>query len=106
MREELFDSETRQMMRRGVCFLAVEKVLDIAGGLFPKPSTPSLPPPPPPAPTRANSAEAISSAQEKERTEALKRKGRKATILSGGQGVVGDAPLSQPAARSAQLLGG
>ena len=41
------------------------------------------------------------AARKKQRTEQLRRRGRRSTILSGGAGVIGEAPLSQP-----QALGG
>ena len=68
------------------------------------PPRPRLPPPPPPPVTREDPA--IAAAAKKQRQADLRRRGRKATIITGGQGVLGDAPLAQPQARSAQLLGG
>ena len=65
---------------------------------------PSLPPPPPPPPTRDDPA--IAEARKKLRASELRRKGRRATIITGGAGVLGEAPLIQPQARGAQLLGG
>jgi len=57
--------------------------------LFPK--TPSLPPPPPPPPTRADPA--IEEARRKQRLVARQRQGRASTILTSGQGVLGEAPV-------------
>ena len=67
------------------------------------PSRPRLPPPPPPPPQRDDPA--IAEARKKLRASELRRKGRRATILTGGEGVLGTAPLAQPRAGS-QLLGG
>lgn len=66
-------------------------------------STPSVPPPPPP-PTREDPE--VKAAREKTRLAALQRKGRRASILTGGQGVEDSlGSVSRPEARSAQLLG-
>ena len=68
------------------------------------PSAPSLPPPAPPPVKRDDPA--IADARKKQEAAELRRKGRKSLNLTGGQGVLGTAPLAQPQARSAQLLGG
>ena len=64
-------------------------------------------PPPLPAtvPVVTREDPAIAEARKKLKTSELRRKGRRSTIISGGAGVVGDAPLSQPQAGSAQVLG-
>ncbi|HDZ37845.1 MAG TPA: hypothetical protein ENH62_06115 [Marinobacter sp.] len=54
-----------------------------------------------PAPSAIPANQAVADARKKQRAEALRRKGRRSTILSGGAGVIGEAPLSQP-----QALGG
>ncbi len=61
-------------------------------------STPVPPPTPTPPPERDSLAAA--AAADKERKEALKRRGRKASILNSAQGVTEDAPLGRPAASS------
>lgn len=66
--------------------------------------SPKIPPPPPPPPTRADPA--IAESRKKLRASELRRKGRRATIITGGAGVLGEAPLIQPQASGAQLLGG
>ena len=67
------------------------------------PKTPRLPPPPPAPPKRDDPA--VVESKKKLRASELRRKGRRATILTGGEGVQGTAPLAQPRAGS-QLLGG
>ncbi len=62
-------------------------------------SAPSLPPPPPPPPTRDDPA--IAEARKKQRLSELLRRGRRASIIFGGQAGAADAPLSQP--RAAKL---
>lgn len=47
----------------------------------------------------------IAAAGNKLRTSELRRTGRSAMTISGGAGVAGDAPLSQPAAFAAMKLG-
>jgi type IV secretory pathway VirB10-like protein len=70
---------------------------------------PSPPPPPPPLPTRDDPA--VAEAKEKQRMSELRRKGRRASILTSGSGVedeLGTAarPTAQAGpARSSQLLG-
>lgn len=64
--------------------------------------TPDMPAPP--APVKRDDP-AISAAQKKQREADLRRRGRRASIVTGGQGVLGDAPLLQPQARGAQVLG-
>lgn len=66
--------------------------------------SPSLPPPPPPLPKRDDPA--IAESKKKLRASELRRKGRRSFILTGGRGVLGEAPLAQPQAGGAQLLGG
>lgn len=66
-------------------------------------SAPSLPPAPPSPVTRADPA--IAAAKTKQRSADLRRRGRRSTIVTGGQGVLGNTPLVQPRARGAQLLG-
>jgi len=66
------------------------------------PDTPKVQPLPPP-PERDDPA--IEAAREAERLASLRRKGRKASILTGGGGLAGDAGVNQPQA-GAQLLGG
>ena len=56
---------------------------------------PVLPPTPPPV---KRDDPAIGAAKSKLRASELRRKGRRSTIISGGAGVTGDAPLSQPRA--------
>ena len=70
----------------------------------PFPLVTDLPPPPPPPVTRKDPA--IALAAKKQREADLRRRGRASTIISGGRGVTGTAPLAQPQARGAQLLGG
>ena len=71
--------------------------------LFGAPKAPALPPPPPPPPKLDDPAIAV--ARKKQRASDLRRKGRRATIITGGEGVLGSAPLAQPQAGS-QTLGG
>ncbi len=87
---DVIDFETRQLMRRGWCFFS---------------SAPSLPPPPPPVPTRADPA--IAEAKKKTRLAALQRRGRRATFFAGKtpEAQLGDAPVTRPEARAAQVLG-
>ena len=67
------------------------------GFLIPK--TPSLPPPPPapPVPKRDDKAtqQAMEEARKKQRLVARLRRGRASTILTSGQGVLGEAPISR-----------
>ena len=75
------------------------------------PKAPSLPPAPPPPPLRADPVKEIqedpqvAEAKKKQRLADKQRRGRRATILTSGQGVLETTPLSQPRARSAQVLG-
>ncbi len=64
------------------------------GFLIPK--TPSLPPPPP-VPKRDDEAteQAMEEARRKQRLAARLRRGRASTILTSGQGVLGEAPISR-----------
>ena len=59
---------------------------------------------PPPPPKRDDPA--IAESRKKLRASELRRKGRRSTIVTGGEGVLGEAPLIQPQARGAQLFGG
>ena len=83
-----------------------DKYTDMAfvAKLFGGAKTPALPPAPPPPPTRDDPA--IAESRKKLRASELRRKGRRASIITGGAGVLGEAPLIQPQARGAQLLGG
>lgn len=74
----------------------------LPGKSFISPDTPKVDPLPPP-PTRDDPA--IEAAKEAERLAMLRRKGRGATLLTGGGGLSGDASVNQPQA-GAQLLGG
>ena len=65
-------------------------------------SAPALPPPPPP-PVKTTDP-AIAASRKKLRESELRRKGRRSTIITGGQGITVDAPLAQPRA-GAQVLG-
>ena len=70
------------------------------------PSAPKIaaPPPPPPVPTPADPA--VAEAKEKNRLAQRQRKGRAANILTDqGEGGLGNATISRPEARGAQLLG-
>lgn len=71
-------------------------------GIFKTPELPTLPKPPKPP---SADDPAIAAAQKKAAAAARARKGRKASIISGGAGITEDAPLSQPKAGSAELLG-
>lgn len=71
------------------------------GFLFPSPPKPVPPPPPPPE----RDDPVVVASRKKLRQSELRRKGRQASIITGGEGVLGSAPLSQPAARGAQVLG-
>ena len=71
--------------------------------LFGSPKQPALPPPPPPPPTPEDPA--VVESKKKLRASELRRKGRRASIITGGEGVLGAAPLAQPRAGS-QTLGG
>ena len=71
--------------------------------LFGSPKVPAPPPPPPPPPERDDPA--IAEAKKKERASTLRRKGRRSLVLTGGQGVQVAAPLSQPQAGGANILG-
>ncbi len=73
------------------------------GSLFSPPSPPPLPPPvplppppelPPPPPTPEDPA--VDEARKKLRQSQLRRKGRRATILTSGLGDTGTAPIRRP----------
>ena len=90
--------------------MSVDKIIDIALdplGLrdvikgFISPKTPRLPPAPPAPPTRDDPA--IAAAGKKQQAADLRRRGRRSTIITGGQGVLGGTPLSQPRAGAATL---
>jgi hypothetical protein len=75
------------------------------GGSPPKPSIPAAPAP---LPTRDDPA--VLEAKERTRQADLRRKGRQATLITGGRGVTTDAVIERPEAlggtsRGAQLLG-
>ena len=71
------------------------------GNIFaPKPAP--LPPPPPPPPTPDDPA--VVESKKKLRESELRRRGRRASILTGGQGALGEAEVARPEA-GAQLLG-
>jgi len=84
-----------------ICFSLPGKAI---GSIFSGPKMPELPPPPPPPPTREDPAIA---ARQKEVVDAEKRrKGRAASNLTGGEGVLGETNVDRPAARAgAQVLG-
>ena len=66
------------------------------------PKAPSLPPPPPPPPTREDPA--VLEAKKKLQDAEKRRKGRGATVLQGGQGVLGEpASVTRPEAGSGTL---
>ncbi len=67
------------------------------------PPAPPRPAPPPKPPGREDSVGA--DAGKKQREAELRRRGRKATIITGGSGITTDAPLSQPKAGAPELLG-
>ncbi len=74
---------------------AVPAILNPIKSLILGSPTPALPPAPPPPSTDT------SFARKKAREAERGRKGRKSTILSGGAGVTGGTPLSQPQALGA-----
>jgi hypothetical protein len=55
----------------------------------------NLPPVPPPVPPPTPSDAEVEEAKRKERLVQRKRKGRAATILTGQQGISGEAPVSR-----------
>lgn len=61
-------------------------------GLFSSPSAPT--PPPPPEPPEKSDAE-VQEAALQERLRRARQRGRAANILTGNQGVTGDAPAVQ-----------
>jgi len=67
----------------------------------PKPKIEPLPPPPPPPPERTDPA--VLEARKKKRIAARLRKGRSATILTGGAGVPETPALGRPVAGSDTL---
>jgi len=70
-----------------------------------QPAPEAPPPPPPPPPEREDPA--IAEAARKSREDELKRRGRRASILTSGRGVTEDAPLGRPSAQAgADTLGG
>ncbi|NKB59009.1 MAG: hypothetical protein GKS00_22000 [Alphaproteobacteria bacterium] len=54
----------------------------------------SAPPPPPPVPERDDPA--VKDAERRERLAAARRRGRRATILTSGQGAEGEALTGRP----------
>ncbi len=71
------------------------------GAIF-NPPSPSLPPPPAPPPTVDDPA--VEEARRKRRLAEARRRGRQATILTGGTGDESAATVSRPGLR--RLLGG
>lgn len=71
------------------------------GAIF-SPSSPSLPPAPPPPPTQDDPA--VEEARRKRRLVEARRRGRQATILTGGAGDESPATVNRPGLR--RLLGG
>lgn len=71
------------------------------GAIFSPPS-PSLPPPPPPSPTEDDPA--VEEARRQRRLAEARRRGRQATILTGGSGDESPASVNRPRLR--RLLGG
>ena len=65
------------------------------GSIFnpPKPKAPPPPPPPPPEPAKDPEVE---EARSQERHSAKRRRGRQATILTGGLGLTDDPLVQQP----------
>ena len=72
------------------------------GGLFSTPTPPPVPPPPPP-PEREDPA--IAQARERLRQTERRRRGRRATILTGDQSQLGEGNVARPSAGSSNLLG-
>jgi hypothetical protein len=66
-----------------------------AASILNPPRIPSAPSPP-----RADDP-AVAASARRQREAELRRKGRSSTIVTGGAGVIEDAPLSQPAALGA-----
>lgn len=54
------------------------------------PPPPAPPPPPPPAPVVENTVEDTAAAKEEDRAVRRTQRGRAATLLTSGQGVLGD----------------
>ena len=67
------------------------------------PKAPSMPPPPPPPPTREDPE--VLEAKKRLRASEAKRKGRAATILTGGEGVLGEAASVTRPEAGADTLG-
>jgi hypothetical protein len=65
--------------------------------VFSRPPTPPPPPPPPPEPSDPQ----VEAARRRARIAARNARGRAATILTGGRGLAGDAPVARKT-----LLGG
>lgn len=61
--------------------------------IFSRPAPPTPLPPPPPVPSRADPA--VEAARKRAQIAARNAKGRAATILTGGQGLSGDAPANK-----------
>lgn len=72
---------------------------------FMSPSKPRLPPPPKPV-TREASAKEISDAHEAEKDRRRVQKGRAATMLTGGRGVMGDDSSGAGGLATKTLMGG
>lgn len=63
------------------------------GKSFLSPPKPPTPTPPPPLPTREDPA--VAEAARRERLAAAQRRGRRATLITGGQGAEGEAPVER-----------
>lgn len=71
--------------------------MNLLPGFSKAPKVDPLPPPP------ERDDPAIEAAKEAERLAALRRKGRQASVLTGGAGLLGDASVNQPQAGSTLL---
>lgn len=58
-------------------------------------SAPKMPPPEPAAPPPTRDDPAVEESRRKELLAAAKAKGRSSTLLTGGEGVSGDAPVAR-----------
>lgn len=67
-----------------------------------------LPPPPSPPPPPKRDDPSIAAARKKQKSSELRRKGRRATILTSGRGIEDPLGVVRPEAteRTSQLLGG
>ena len=73
------------------------------GGLFSSPKPPPLPPPPPPPPTIADPA--VKARADQLRDSDNQRRGRAASVITGGQGVLGDTAVARPEGEVTKLGG-